>query len=93
MYFSNWVQRCRQMRADEHQADKIYAFYWKNTQKLKSRVFNELHFSAFKLKSHRYYREQENLRRCLKTDLEEKFILKKKIHELRLQDKEKQIKL
>ena len=45
------------------------------------------------MKTQKFNREQENLRRCLKSDLEEKSKLKKRIQELTLEAKEKQLQI
>ena len=65
----------------------------KKIKDIKLKVFTTLKITMLSSKSQKYYKEQENLRRCLKSDLEEKSKLKKRIQDLILESKEKQMRL
>lgn len=81
------------MKKKEIKLANINNFKRKRTWRILKEVFNVLQIDRLQGKSQKYFREQENLRRCLKSDLEEKSKLKKRIHDLTLETKEKQLKI
>lgn len=93
IYFEQWKIQCKQLKKAEIHIIKLDSYETKKLIKIKKEIFNIFKLNMFQTKSIKYFREQENLRRCLKTDLEEKSKLKKRIQELVLETKDKQLKL
>lgn len=93
VHFSNWVHKCKEITRYEVHTAKVSSFVNKRLRKTKSSVTIAWKLHWLKMKTQKFNREQENLRRCLKSDLEEKSKLKKRIQELTLEAKEKQLQI
>ena len=97
MYFKKWINIWRNEKKESLQLSifrtKVENFYKKRTKWTLSNVFSGIRIHWLSSRSKKYFKEQESLRRWLKEDLEEKSKLKRRINELILECKDKQMKL
>ena len=97
LYFNKWLSICRIEKREiiKHKVHnlKLNNFKVKQIKTLMMNVFNAIRINWLSTRSKKYFKEQESLRRCLKEDLEEKAKLKRRINDLILEWKEKQMKL
>lgn len=74
LYFKKWVMKCKLQKRKDNINQRIDSLNIIKARQLKQKIFNYLKYNTLTKKVTKYHREQENLRRCLKADLEEKSI-------------------